>query len=104
MYVICWVPNPLKRNQMLGAGKRKNLCSCCQGGKKIRAWFPVCHPLQGGWCCFKFLLRFGGGGNVNKTEGKKVLVDPSHSPKNLEISRVWYSYLGGAPKELNLKS
>lgn len=43
---MCWVPNPLKKNQMLGQGKGK-VCNCCQGGGKIRAWFPVSYPLKG---------------------------------------------------------
>ena len=46
---------------------------------------------------------WGGGGNVNKTEGEKVLVDPSHSPKNLEISRDVVLLPRGSPQRAQFK-
>ena len=88
----------------VGGREEKKSVQLLPRGEKIRAWFPVCHPLQRGWCCSKFLLRLGvGGGNVNKTEGEKVLVDPSHSPKNLEISRDVVLLPRGSPQRAQFK-
>lgn len=88
----------------VGGREEKKSVQLLPRGEKNQGLVPSLSPSAGRVVLLQILAKIWGGGNVNKTEGKKVLVDPSHSPKNLEISRVWYSYLGGAPKELNLKS
>lgn len=83
VYLIYWAPNSLKENQMLGTGKRKIFEFFAKRGKKSGAGSQSATLCGGGGCCSKSLLRFGGGGEMER----KVLVDPFQSPKNLKISR-----------------
>ena len=62
VYLMCWVPNPLKKNQMLGAGRRKSL-QLLPRGRKDQGPVPSQLPSEGtDGAASKFLLRFGGRG------------------------------------------
>lgn len=86
----------------VGAGKRKSL-QLLPRGRKDQGLVPSQLPSEGkDGAASNFLLRFGGRGGL-KRQGK-VLVDPSQSLKNLELSRSVILLPMGSPQRAQLKS